>query len=128
MSKDLTTYKKLIKDQNDCIEQLHKSQNDDQIILRTLQKENKRLREQIQTNQSAKSTPNKNQMGYASMKSLVDRSENKTPVAQARYNGLISHLDHLQLNEQKKPSKQPVKTIKQQQVTQGYFSQPGALM
>ena len=114
MSKDLATYKKLIKDQNDCIEQFHKSQNDDQTILRTLQKENKRLREQIQTNQSAKLTPVRSQMGYASSKSLADKSENKTPVAQARHSGLISNLDHLQMNEQKKPSKQPTKTIKQQ--------------
>ena len=114
MTKDLATYKKLIKDQNDCIEQLHKSQNEDQIILRSLQKENKRLREQIHTNQSAKSTPAKSQMGYTSLKSLADRSENKTPVAQARYNGLINNLDHLQLNEQKKLSNKPIKNNKQQ--------------
>ena len=34
MQKDLATYKKLIKDQNECIEQLHKSQNDDQILIK----------------------------------------------------------------------------------------------
>ena len=45
MQKDLATYKKLIKDQNECIEQLHKSQNDDQILIKQLQKENKKLME-----------------------------------------------------------------------------------
>ena len=36
MNKDLNTYKKLIKDQNDCIEALHKSQNEDQLLIKSM--------------------------------------------------------------------------------------------
>ena len=47
MAKDLNTYKKLIKDQNDCIEALHKSQAEDQLLIKSLQKENKKLKESM---------------------------------------------------------------------------------
>ena len=47
MAKDLNTYKKLIKDQNECIEQLHKSQAEDQLLVKSLQKENKKLKESM---------------------------------------------------------------------------------
>ena len=117
MSKDLATYKKLIKDQNECIEALHKSQTEDQILLKTLQKENKRLREQMQMHSSMRSptarstTSTIQQSGHATAKNLMDRSANQTPVASMRSSGLLSPADHLPMNmEQKRVISKPKNT------------------
>ena len=46
MQKDLMAYQKLVKDQSECIESLHSTKSDDKKLLRSLQKENQRLKDQ----------------------------------------------------------------------------------
>ena len=46
MQKDLMGYQKLVKDQSECIESLHNTKSDDKKLLRSLQKENQRLKDQ----------------------------------------------------------------------------------
>ena len=45
MQKDLMAYQKLVKDQSECIESLHNTKSDDKKLLRSLQKENQRLKD-----------------------------------------------------------------------------------